>query len=98
MNDPGLRKIAVGTSEPTEVAITGMTAARLATVIGAVVMLLRLTFSERARRDLDNATGELESAVNEVNARLARMAAQRLGGRVPLRGVSSIGSCEHHRP
>jgi len=65
-------------------------------VIGAVVMLLRLVFSERARGELDSAAGELESAVNEVDARLARMAAERHGGRVPLREVPSVGPCKRH--
>lgn len=45
-------------------------------------------FSQRVRAELSNAGRELESSVNEVNARLARMQAEARGAQVPLRVVS----------
>ena len=62
--------------------------ARLAAYVAAVVTVLRLMFSQRARTELSNAGRELEYAVNEVSARLALMQAEARGAQVPLCVVS----------
>jgi hypothetical protein len=64
--------------------------ARPAAYVGAVVTLLRLMFSQRARTELSNSRRELEYALNEVDARLARMHAEARGERVLLRLVSGL--------
>ena len=63
--------------------------------LAAVVALLRLIFSQRARTDLCNAGHKLDAAVSEVSARLARMDAEAVGGRVPLRLVSGTSACSN---
>ena len=94
MIESSQRIAVVGTSEPS--LASAASAERLwtrpAAVFGAIATLLRLAFSRRARSELADAGRNLESAVNEVNARLARMAAEKRGEPVPLRVVATRGA------
>ena len=97
MTEPRLRPFVVDPLKVLRAEAFGAGVIRLAKVVGAVVMLLRLALSERARGQLRSAARELESTVNEVNARIARRAAEEHGARVPLRVVSPVfraGRCD----
>ncbi len=67
---------------------------KLVSYLAAVIALLHLMFSRRARTELRDAFTELVSASNEVSARLARMDAEARGSRVPLRLVDGTATNE----
>jgi multidrug resistance efflux pump len=64
----------------------------------AVGQLLRLIDSAHARRKFAQATNELESATNEVNAHLARMDAKQLGRKAPLCATTPFGRRIRSKP